>query len=163
MTSRSIASLLAVSLSACGGNGGVGPSSVEESTPSPRFEGSYTLTFRLSDTCGDLAGTEYRWDLQGTQGEITALLTLPDGDPAIELRLDTGFLPYSDDPSRIEGFLSLADFSQASGFGQVRGPWSRSSRGPAEVAEGTAELSIHVADARRECSAIDHKWSLRVR
>ena len=54
---------------------GLGPTS--QAPPSPRFEGPYTLTFELSAACGDLAGLRYEWDLQGTQGESAALLTLP--------------------------------------------------------------------------------------
>ena len=63
-----------------GGDVGLGPTS--QAPPSPRFEGPYTLTFELSAACGDLAGLRYEWDLQGTQGESAALLTLPDGDPS---------------------------------------------------------------------------------
>ena len=69
-------------LVACGGAVDVGLGPTSQAPPSPRFEGPYTLTFELSAACGDLAGLRYEWDLQGTQGESAALLTLPDGDPS---------------------------------------------------------------------------------
>lgn len=165
---------LAISLSGCGGGAPTSPAPAA----TPSFAGSYTLTVDASSVCR-LPVSHYEWTVQATTADIgagakSASVTLPNGDPKLDLLFHYGVDP---DPTRLGGNFETITHGQPPGlaipgglifstnsvvFGAVSAAAAR-----AQILAGQLQGAIVVmrpdqefGDPAPTCSAADHRWSL---